>query len=402
MSRLALALLTVLPLGALPAALAAAALPAAAAPAPAAVGSGVLRLWAPASVGRVPGLDRAKALQIARDHDLVLAQGSVFAPYADAMRAANPRLRLIAYVNGSFAGSREGSRYPDAWYLRDASGARVTSLRYGNFMMDVREPGWIGTRTTACRTVTDRSDYDGCYLDVLGSSPVGEDYVSGRALNPATGRPWTYAEWLSGTAALAGEVRRAAAPRLVQGNGLTDGPRYFAPIHARTLFSTLDTVIAEGFVRSGRAALTTFPTATEWQQNVAMLQDAERQGKRVLAITKLWAEGTPQQKDAWHEYSLATFLMGAGGRSRYYLSYEESQDPTSVHPWWRTDLGQPTGAMTGSAGVHSRSFERGRVLVNVSRQTVRVPLGGSYRTLYGRTVTSVTIPPDRARVLTRV
>jgi hypothetical protein len=223
-----------------------------------AVGSGVLKLWSPASTGMVSSLTGTRAVQIAKDFDLILASPKTFAPYTASMHAANPKLVVLGRINGTFAGRTQGGTYPASWYLYDGAGNKVRSLRYGTYMMDDSVQGWIDSRTKLCASVADGSHYDGCYLDSLGSSPIGPGYVTGAPINPSTNKPWTYTEWLAVTTTLASKVRTAVAPRTVEANGLTDGPRYFQPIEARVLFNAMDAVIAEGFLRNGRAPLSRF------------------------------------------------------------------------------------------------------------------------------------------------
>jgi hypothetical protein len=112
--------------------------------------------------------------------------------------------------------------------------------------------------------------------------------------------------------------------------------------------------------------------------------------------------GTQVQKDAWHQYSLATFLLGSNGRSwfRFGMSQPES-DPTSMHPWWRVPIGSPTNAYAKIGGVYQRWFTNGRVLVNPTTGTFTVQLGRRYRTLDGKTVTSVQLGAWGAAVLTK-
>jgi hypothetical protein len=50
--------------------------------------------------------------------------------------------------------------------------------------------------------------------------------------------------------------------------------------------------------------------------------------------------------------------------------------------------------------VYQRSFSNGRVVVNPSTATVRLALGTTYRTPSGASVTSLTLAPHTAQILT--
>lgn len=115
----------------------------------------------------------------------------------------------------------------------------------------------------------------------------------------------------------------------------------------------------------------------------------------------MWAEGTQAEKDAWHRFALASFLLGADGSARFYFTYDEATEPTTYLPWWDTSLGAPSGPyLRRSDGVYSREFAQGRVYVNPTSRTRTIALGGTFTTLTGAPVTSLTLGPTSAEVLT--
>lgn len=374
-----------------------------AAPAQAATGTNVLKVWAPKYMERGGTMTRAKAVEEARHFDVIIAKPSEYGRFVADMRAANPRLRLFSYINGTFAQVSEATAYPDAWYIRDTNGEKVRSVLFGQYMMDPNSSGWVQTRINLCRHVIATSGYDGCGLDVLGTTPVTETtYVTGRPVNAQTGVPWTGQQWLTATTALAASVRSGSG-RPIAGNGIGDGPRYFyAGFPSSQLFNGLDVGMAEGFLRSGRAELSVYPTVADWKANVDMLADAGTRGKSLVVVTKVWNTGTQAQKDAWHKFALASFLLGSDGRARFSFLYDITLDPGAWHPWWATSLGAPSGGYAASGdGTYGRTFGQGRVLVNPTGRTIRVSLGAAYTTLDGSRVTSVTLVPHSGEVLTR-
>ncbi|HYO00105.1 MAG TPA: putative glycoside hydrolase, partial [Actinomycetota bacterium] len=230
------------------------------------------------------------------------------------------------------------------------------------------------------------------------------DYSSGVPINPATGQPWTTAEWLNATSALAARVKAAIAPRTVFVNGLGSGPRYANPAApSAQLLNGIDGGHAEAFLRNANEPISRYPTAKNWLKEVDMLMDATARGKSVLTLTKVWAAGTQAEKDAWHRYALASFLMGASEKTYFTFQYAREDDPTVTMPLWSTLVGSPLGNyFVLPGGAYQRSFANGISVVNPSLSPVTLTLAGTYRTLQGELVTSLTLQPNQGDVLIRV
>ena len=129
-------------------------------------------------------------------------------------------------MNGAFAQAREGDAYPDAWYARDANGSKVRSVGFGNWLMDVTEPGWIDDRARTCERHV-AAGLDGCMLDLLGTAPLLPGYATGIPIDARTQEAWRAKDWLAATSAIARAVQRTVRPAIVIGNGLGTGPRFF-------------------------------------------------------------------------------------------------------------------------------------------------------------------------------
>lgn len=365
---------------------------------------GKVRIWSPENSATTHRPSLADALEDAASFDLVTPLKGTYRNFVPLMKARNPNLVLLSYMNGTLSQSSEGDIYPDEWYLKDATGARVVSNKWGNYLMDPTSQGWIGSRISQALQFIDYSGYDGVLMDVMGTAPIDEDYSSGVPLNPATGQAWTKAEWLTATSALAARVKNAVAPKIVFVNGLGSGPRYFNPAAPSSrLLDGIDGGHAEAFLRNANEPITSYPLAKNWLKEVDMLVDAAARGKSVLTLTKVWAPGTPAEKEAWHRYALASFLMGAGEKTYFTFQYARDDDPTVAMPLWSTNVGAPLGDYFAiSGGAYQRSFANGKSLVNPGVNTVTVPLDGPYRTLEGAVVTSITLQPNQGDVLIRV
>ena len=366
--------------------------------------SGKIQLWSNENSASTHNPTLAEALEDAAAFDLITPLKGTYRKFVPEMKAVNPDLILLSYMNGALAQSSEGDVYPDEWYLKDATGARVVSGSWGNYLMNPASEGWIGNRISTAQEFIAFSGYDGVLMDVMGTAPIDEDYSSGVPINPATGQAWTKAEWLAATSNVAARVKTAIAPKIVFVNGLGSGPRYFNPAASSSqLLDGIDGGHAEAFLRNAKEPITRYPTAKNWIKEIEMLTDAAARGKTVLTLTKVWAEGTQAEKDAWHRYALASFLLGAGENTYFTFQYARDDDPTITRPIWSTNVGSPLGTYSELAnGAYSRNFANGISLVNPTTATVTVPLGGTYLTLEGALVTTMTLAPNQGDVLIRV
>ena len=348
---------------------------------------------------------RVQAVRQARNVDLIVANKNVYGDSVPAMKAANPDLDLIAYVNGAYAQKTEGTAYPDAWYLRDRSGRKIRSHGYGNFLMDVSNPGWVRSVADRCRAIMSQR-YDGCFLDMMGGASVMPGYGTGLPVDPRTGELFTKKRWLSLTSALSRTVGRAIGTSTpIYVNGIGSGPAYFnedAP--TRQLLDGIDGSLAEYWLRGAHQPLRAYPSEAQWRQNVDMVTDATARGKTTLITVKTWGPGTRKQKRAWHVYSLASYLMTADGTGQYqFMRTEADADMTARDGLLdRLRIGVPRAAYKKvDAGFYQRRYTNGRVVVNPTKVAVTVRMRKAHRTTSGTVVRSVRLRPNDAEILTR-
>jgi hypothetical protein len=348
---------------------------------------------------------KEQALQQAKDFGLIAANKGVYGANVAAMKAANPNLELVAYVNGAYAQKDQGTAFPDSWYLRDQSGAKIRSHGYGNYLMDVSNAGWVKDVAKRCLSIM-ATGYHGCFLDMMGGASVMPGYGTGLPINPRTGQAYTKPEWLGLTAGLSktvGELIGSTKPIYV--NGIGSGPAYFnknAP--ASQILAGVDGSLAEYWLRGAEQSLSAYPTETQWKQNVDMITDATAHGKTTLITVKTWAPGTAAQINDWHVYSLASYLMTADGTGQYqFMPSEADADMTARDALLDgLHIGVPSAKYEKtSAGYYQRVYTNGRVVVNPTKVAVTVNLGTPHTTTSGKTVTSLTLQPNGAQILTR-
>jgi hypothetical protein len=331
------------------------------------------------------------ALQAASQFSVIAAQPGIFKPYVGEMKAANPNLRLLVYVNGLWQDpmSRLTQSYPESWFSHDASGHRITWLGWSTVLMDPTSPGWQAQVGQLCHSALATSGYDGCYIDNLGPGPVIDTRdKSGAPVNPNTAQLWTASGWM---AAVSGLVRgvRASSPNIVMiGNGLGAGGTYFsAPISTAPLDDTLDGLVSELFVRGAGTPVTSFKPTDAWKRDVDMVVADQATGDSVFVVVKLPVPATWAQQGQWHKYALASFLLATNGNS-YFQFIPDSQPASALttNQWDHVNPGSPMGPYTQNGAMFERVFTNGIALVNPTDAAATVQLSGRYTTLEGRTV----------------
>ena len=113
------------------------------------------------------------------------------------MRAANPSIILLAYVNGTYQSSP--TAFPSSLYLKDSRGQKVESRGYHLYLMDFQNSTWINNRVQECVGAIRADHLDGCHLDVLGTGSLNPGYTNGLPINPKTHQVFSDADWLHGT-----------------------------------------------------------------------------------------------------------------------------------------------------------------------------------------------------------
>jgi hypothetical protein len=367
---------------------------------------GAMHRWAAAHMAddwKNAGITQTKAAGIAGQFDLMVVARGEFDAFEPAMHAANPRLKTLVYLNGTYLPRGQAGKYPESDFAHTSTGARINqALKWGNYLMNVASPHWADAVAKLCSKLLASSHADGCYLDMMGPQALNPGYDTGLPVNPATGQVWSSGDYLGAVGVLAGRVR-SVNPVPIAGNGLGDGPKYFDTKNSsRPALSYLDAAHAEIWLRAGGDPIGAWPSVADWHASVDMLGNAGAAGTPVLAQTKVWINATQAQIDQWHSFALASFLLGTDSTSWFTFSSSRTlAGSTSDHPWDRVDVGSPSsGYVLGPGGAYERPFTRGFAAVNPTTSTVTVALPGDYVDLNGNTVRTVTLSPHTGQVFT--
>lgn len=368
---------------------------------------GVALTWAPTFMADTHVYTRAEAIEIANRHDLVGAMPIAFRDHAAAMRAANPDLTLVSYVNGTLAKASKVSHLPETAFAHDAQGQRITSQIWGTTVMAPTSPDWRREIDGECRERSDLGGYDGCMVDSMGLGIFAANQnFTGVPVNPATGAAYTQLEYRNALAGLASYLR-TSSPDLVHAmNSVENDWRYWRDaVPSRPLVLEQPAVVMEDFLRGAASSVTSFPKADKWLRNVEVIRDLEANNVTGLISTKLWVAHTAAQAAQWQAYAMASFLMGADGNS--YLAFTRTRDQQGAiganTPYrMPEEIGLPQGAMVRAAnGSYTRLFSNGMVAVNPTTATVTVSLPSPMRRLDGTVVTSLQLPPNTGEVMVK-
>ena len=359
--------------------------------------------------------DAATAASFARDTDIIVA-GSMtqLNGYGGVMRQANPNLQIFVYYNGMQSAS---SGFPAAWYMKDKAGNRIKTVIGNMYLMNpaaqapytsggVTYASWTSWAAHGCANALSMgsSTFTGCWLDMLGTAPLGSSYNQNGALpyNPSTGSTWTTADWIKLTGTLASKVSSITA-RPVMANGLSSGAAYYSGNSA--LLSYVSGAHAESWLRAATVKIDWRPSIDQWKQNVQMLIDGGSGSKALQVTTKTWTTSTTTQREAWRRYALASFMLGNSGHDYFQFSPSHTTLPwNDDSPLYHLSLGTPTQTATTvdgylQNGVYSRTYTNGIVLVNPSQTSTTINLPQTYYTTTGTPTTTITLPPGTGNLL---
>lgn len=348
-----------------------------------------LQRFSPLYMGTGAKPTETQAVAFAKNYNIIAEHGGVLTPFLAAMKAVNPSLKVIAYINGAFDQSKAGNQYASSWYAIGTSHQRVQSQKFGNWLM-LPTPQWAATVGQLCKTAIASSKYDGCFLDTLGIAPLSPGYVTSPPVNPATHAVFTKQTWIADQSNTITATKSANPGKLIMANGLHDGT-YFQ--YTQPLLTADGTAMAETWLRVSTQPENNFPSLNVWKEDISMLVTAGSKGEAIGVVTKLWTNATTAQVTQWHIFTIASFLMGTNGQSMYCFTTTQTVAGMTLDlPLDHTLIGMPTGAMTSKNGAFERKFTNGIAAVNPGTKSVTISLGGSYINLEGHTVSSETLP----------
>lgn len=347
--------------------------------------------------GSIPDSGTAEAWGEA--NDALVNNVSKWKGFEDDTLTLNALVSRITYVNSMFAQASQGATFPAAWYMKNASGSRLVSKGYGNFLMN---PKGAASHTDGDGTyanwkayvvkqaqlaIAAGSDVDGVFLDMQGPAPTMGGYLkpangvgSDAPYNAATGKDFNVADYLT-LAWTVGDAVRAAGI-YVMSNGLGSGQQFYKIGTSNTgsggLRNHSDCAYAEVWMRTPGTASNGFPTESRWLSEVQMLIDSNLAGDRIAVGTKYWRTATQDKLttdawnavvDQWRRYCLCSALIGMrnGLTLVEFSPLESEQSWLEDDDYYHLDLGAPLSQPTAPAkkgGYYRQRYADAFVMVN--------------------------------------
>ena len=346
---------------------------------------------------------------LSRYHYVVL--NSWDAPLLPALKAANPGLKALVYKNLSFTMSytcsggvdnrylTAGVGYCDAdrnhpnWFLTDSGGSRLNSYYFQQaWMMDVGNSNYQARWLSNVLADVRSGGWDGVMLDDTNTDMSW--HLHGRTIAHYP----TSAAWRAATRSMLATVGPA-----LRSSGFLAIPNLSAPwasdYDAHATWSDwlqfTSGAVQEYYSKWGSTSSGWF-AGNDWTYRQRFQELTEQAGKIFLGLTY-----APKADERSMAYARANFLLfdepANGGALLYEASDPEAQDPYSAS--WTADVGSPVGARFQAGSAWRRNFTGGTVVVNPTSSTVTVSLGGTYATLGGSQVSSVTLGPTSGAIL---
>jgi hypothetical protein len=336
-----------------------------------------LRLCAPAwrNIGKQRPQDVAQRFTVIFGH---LAPG----PFHE----GSPQTKCLKYTLGPYTAKWALERLPSEVFAKDSAGSVIKARSWQNWIVVPDNPKWLEHIAAETRRLMD-SDFDGLFVDSMGTAPVEGSYLLAKAINPNTGKLYGKADWLAAELKMMKAIKEAM-PRgkLLTLNGLGPGTRYWTePVEEspRVLLDDVDGAMSESIWRASGAKLEDWPTPERWMLDARMIQDVDRHGRMGFWWTKCWTDGNTSdtQPNAarlvpqWRRFALGSYLLAAGPKS--YFNFDTRKDDMNAaesFPEYDVPLGHAVGSMqqVGSTGVYARQFSGGMVLVNPTPRPVAV------------------------------
>jgi len=324
-----------------------------------------------------------------------------------ALKAANPGIKVLVYkdmsstrsyavrngVDDALLPTGVGYAFAQAvhpeWFLTNEAGQRVEWVGYDDhWWMDVGNPSYIDAWATNVAAELATKGWDGVMVDNAITDP--DVYLPG---------DWELAAYPTDASyQLATERFLATVGPRLRGAGFHVVPNMGGNAPSMDLYRRWTGLAGGGlreyFGRWGMDSSQPLFTGWGWDHQLAQ-QEAAQSAGTYLAV----AYGDTSDV-RYMRYTQSSFLVGWNGNTSSALLYTPiaaARDPWS--PEWTVDVGLPAAARTAVGGAWLRRYTGGVAVVNPSTSTVTVPLGGSFVTPGGATVTSVTLGSATGMVL---
>ena len=309
------------------------------------------------------------------------------------------------------------------WILKDANGVLIYYPEFNEYIVDKGSPSYQQWVANLIKTNLDKYGANGVFADctlypTIGEHCWGTNWKSGEAgppINPRTGQLYTNDEQKKAEIALINKIKDTIAPKLVIGNGIFTGERFFQRDYDDILLgSKIDGAMSEAWLSTRGSS--EWYSEDKWLNSIKFVVWLEnnflKEGKMFLPVSEN-AETNDESKavlpsgctkEQYVTYCFSSLMLGATSSSHYLnLGYYMPEDyPQSL---FEIDFGNPQNSYYLVQGTHvyTRGFSKVKVLVNPTYQSYQVSLDGKYETLNGQPVTSpITVKPHTGMILKKL
>jgi hypothetical protein len=310
------------------------------------------------------------------------------------------------------------------WILKDANGILIYCQDFNEYIVDKGSPSYQTWVANLIKTNVDKYGANGVFADctlypTIGEHCWGTNWKSGEAgppINPRTGQLYTDEEQKKAEIALINKIKDTIAPKLVIGNGIFTGEKFFQRDYDDILIgSKIDGVMSEAWLSTRGSS--EWYSESKWLDSIEFVVWLEnnflKEGKMFLPVSEN-AETNDQlkavlpsgcTKEQYVTYCFSSLMLGATSSSSHYLNlgyYMPEDYPQSL---FKIDFGNPQNSYYLVQGTHvyARDFSEIKVLVNPTYQSYHVSLSGQYETLDGQPVTSpITVNPHTGILLRKI
>jgi hypothetical protein len=294
-------------------------------------------------------------------------------------------------LTSSGVGFDEADTAHPEWFLLNTAGQRFSFSAYGFlWAADVGDAGYQSQWADNVARTLNSAPWDGVFID--DANPTMKYHATPSSVAKYPNDAAYQAATRSMLATVSGKLRAAAPGKLLIAN-MGAWVEYQAVVKDWLQF--VDGAMDEMWVKYGKGVGEGYRDPWSWERQLENARETERQGKRFLAVTQ---SQTSDRSAA--RYGYASLLLAANaGRSSFELNSSYADE--TWFPEYDYAIGDPAGAPSTIGGVWTRSFTRGIVVVNPSTSTWVVTLGAAYSGSGLSSVTSASLEPHSALVLTR-
>ncbi len=306
------------------------------------------------------------------------------------IKAQNPSIKIIGYkdllaMQTSYSDWATVNSHED-WFIHDTSGNRIINSLYGWYLMDVGNAGWRAHWVSIVNSKIGTL-YDGVFIDDVWNSLSG--YVSGVSTSVTS-------NWHSNVLGMLQYIKANITPgKIVIIN--TD------EWNSNTYVSVVDGQMLEGFVHCSWEQV-----YTQGSRDTGLIMTIINKmatntaaGKIVIGLSGTIVSSDSAAMARMVKYCYAGFLLAKNGAGAYwgFNNYYSSDGSKGYYSVMDAPIGDPTNAYYQSQNVYMRDFTNGKAIFNPTANTYTINLNGTYKTLSGTTVTTITIGAYSGEVL---